>query len=81
MTCLNCNVGHTTPATATKTLERDETLVVVRHVPIEVCDECGTPVYSGAVVEQLLAVLNEAHLAGVAFQVREFSPAPVRVAS
>jgi YgiT-type zinc finger domain-containing protein len=79
MTCPSCN-GHTESTTATKTLERGETLVVVRHVPVEVCDECGAPIYSAVVVEQLLALLDEAHLAGVAFQVREFSSAAARVA-
>jgi YgiT-type zinc finger domain-containing protein len=78
MTCPTCQHGDTAPATATKTLERGETLVVVRHVPVEVCDQCDAPIYSGAVVEQLLALLEDAHAAGVAFQVREFSAVAVR---
>jgi YgiT-type zinc finger domain-containing protein len=73
MTCPTCQTGHTARGTATKTLERGETLVVVRHVPADVCDRCGAPLYAGAVVEQLLALLDEATRAGVTFQVREFS--------
>lgn len=73
MTCPTCQTGKTTRGTATKTLERGSTLVVVRHVPAEVCDRCGAPLYSGAVVEQLLALLDEAHRTGVAFEVREFA--------
>jgi FMN-dependent NADH-azoreductase len=38
-------------------------------------NRCGTPLYAGAVVEQLLAWLDEAaRRAGVTFQVREFTP-------
>jgi YgiT-type zinc finger domain-containing protein len=74
MTCPTCQTGHTVPGTATKTLERGTTLVVVRHVPADVCDKCGSALYAGAVVEQLLAVLEDAARAGVSFQVREFSP-------
>jgi FMN-dependent NADH-azoreductase len=48
--------------------------MVVRHVPADVCDRCGTRLYTGAVVEQLLAWLDEAARAGVTFQVREFTP-------
>ena len=73
MTCPTCQTGETIPGTATKTLERGATLVVVRHVPADVCDRCGAPLYSGAVVEQLLALLDAAHRGGVAFEVRDFS--------
>ena len=73
MTCPTCQTGHTAQGTATKTLERGETLVVVRHVPAELCDRCGAPLFTGAVVEQLLALLEEAARGGVSFQVREFS--------
>jgi YgiT-type zinc finger domain-containing protein len=73
MICPTCQIGHTTAGTATKTLERGGTLVVVRHVPADICDRCGAPLYSGAVVEQLLAVLEHAHRGGVTFEVREFS--------
>ena len=75
MTCPTCQTGHTTLGTATKTLERGATLVVVRHVPAEVCDRCGAALYGGAIVEQLLALLEAAARDGVTFQVREFSPA------
>ena len=35
MTCPTCQTGHTTAGTATNTLERGDTLVVVRHVPAD----------------------------------------------
>lgn len=73
MTCPTCQTGQTAPGTTTKTLERGETLVVVRHVPAELCNRCGAPLYGGAIVEQLLTLLDEATRAGVTFQVREFS--------
>ncbi len=79
MTCPTCQIGETIPGTATKTLERGSTLVVVRHVPANVCDRCGSPLYAGAVVEQLLAVLEAAHRSGVAFVVREYPAVDVAV--
>jgi YgiT-type zinc finger domain-containing protein len=72
MRCPTCQTGETTPGTATKTLERGATLVVVRHVPAEVCDRCGAPLYAGAVVDRLLLLLEAAHHGGVTFEVREF---------
>lgn len=73
MICPTCQTGHTAQGTATKTLERGDTLIVVRHVPADVCNRCGAPLYAGAVVEQLLALLDEAARGGVTFQVREFA--------
>ncbi len=77
MPCLTCQTGETRHGTVTKTLERGHTLVVVRHVPAECCDRCGVPVYAGAVLQHLLALLEQAERDGVMFEVREFASVPV----
>jgi len=41
VTCVICKQGQTRPGTATVTLERGETTVVIKHVPADVCDNCG----------------------------------------
>ena len=41
MTCLLCKNGETRPGTVTVTLERGKTVVVVRDVPADVCENCG----------------------------------------
>ncbi len=41
MTCLICKHGQTAPGRVTVTLERGTTVVVIRDVPAEVCDDCG----------------------------------------
>lgn len=41
MKCVICKTGHTHPGTATVTLQRDNSVVVIRDVPAEICEDCG----------------------------------------
>ena len=41
MKCTICKTGHTHPGTATVTLQRENTVVVIRDVPADVCEDCG----------------------------------------
>ena len=41
MKCALCKNGESEPGTATVTLNRGETTVVIKGVPAEVCDNCG----------------------------------------
>jgi YgiT-type zinc finger domain-containing protein len=41
MSCVLCKHGETRPGLVTVTLQRGETTVVLRHVPADVCDNCG----------------------------------------
>jgi len=39
--CVICESGDTRPGTATVTLQRGETTVLIKDVPAEVCGNCG----------------------------------------
>lgn len=41
MKCAICKTGYTHPGTATVTLQRDNSVVVIRDVPAEICEDCG----------------------------------------
>ncbi len=41
MKCALCKHGKTEPGTATVTLTKEETTVVIKGVPADVCDNCG----------------------------------------
>jgi YgiT-type zinc finger domain-containing protein len=41
MRCAICKTGETTRGTATVTLQRGSTTVVVKEVPALVCEDCG----------------------------------------
>ncbi len=54
MRCVICKHGETEPGLVTVTLERDESIVIIKRVPAEVCDNCGEYYLSDAITEQVL---------------------------
>lgn len=41
MKCTLCKTGETHPGFTTVTLQREQTVVVMREVPADICDDCG----------------------------------------
>jgi YgiT-type zinc finger domain-containing protein len=41
MKCSLCKTGETHPGKTTVTLERDGSVIVIRDVPAEICEDCG----------------------------------------
>jgi len=60
MNCLICKTGETNPGTTTVTLERDNTVVVIKDVPAQVCDNCGEYYLSEDVSTRIYALAEEA---------------------
>ncbi len=54
MRCVICKHGETEPGLVTVTLERDESIVIIKRVPAEVCDNCGEYYLSDVITEQVL---------------------------
>jgi len=46
--------------TVSYTEDIDEGVIVIRHVPAQVCTECGNTWYSGTVVAQLEKIVDKA---------------------
>ncbi|MCC6615614.1 MAG: type II toxin-antitoxin system MqsA family antitoxin [Anaerolineae bacterium] len=72
MNCVICKHGSTQSGHVTVTLERGSTTLVFKHVPAQVCDNCGEAYVDEETTEQLLAAAEAAVDAGVQVEVREF---------
>jgi YgiT-type zinc finger domain-containing protein len=70
--CMNCPEGQYQASAATRTLERGETILVVREVPALVCGLCGETAFSPAVSERLEELVEEAAAGGVETLVRRW---------
>ena len=55
MKCVICKTGHTHPGIATVTLQRDNSVVVIRDVPADICDDCGEYYLSEPVAKRIYA--------------------------
>lgn len=72
MTCVICKQGKTAPGTTRMTVERGATVLVVRGVPAQVCDNCGEAYLSADAVDRLQEMLAAAAQGGVQVEVREY---------
>ena len=72
MKCVMCKNGDMSIGTTTVTLERDATTVVFKHVPAQVCENCGESYIDAEVTQQLLHVIEEAASGGVQVDVRQY---------
>lgn len=59
MKCTICKTGHTHPGTTTVTLQRDNTVVVIRDVPAEICEDCGEYYLSDTIARRVYADAEE----------------------
>jgi YgiT-type zinc finger domain-containing protein len=53
MRCVICKSGDTAPGKVTVTLQRGETLVVIRDVPATICENCGEYYLDDAVASKV----------------------------
>ena len=55
MKCVLCKQGETQQGTTTVTLERGQTIVVIKEVPADICENCGEYYLSTEVAEAVMA--------------------------
>ena len=72
MTCVICKHGETQPGTTRVAVERGPTVLVVRAVPAQVCDNCGEAYLNADAVDRLQQMLAVAAEGGVQVEVREY---------
>ena len=73
MRCSLCRHGDTRTGEVTVTLQRGRTIVIVKDVPAEVCENCGEYYLSEKVTEQLLARSEQAVKSGAEVEILRFA--------
>jgi YgiT-type zinc finger domain-containing protein len=72
MKCVVCKQSETRPGATTVTLERDGLILVVRHVPAQVCPNCGEDYVDEQVAGQLLETAEQVLSAGAQVDIRNY---------
>lgn len=72
MKCVICKNGETEPGTTTILLERDNTTIVIKQVPAEVCQNCGEGYVDEETTDRLLQMAEDAIKSGVQVDIRQF---------
>jgi len=73
--CVFCKIGETKPGTTTLLLERDDTTLVIKRVPADVCQNCGEAYVDEKTTERLLQLAEAAVKSGVQVDIRQYMAA------
>ncbi|HOT46594.1 MAG TPA: type II toxin-antitoxin system MqsA family antitoxin [Spirochaetota bacterium] len=72
MKCSLCKNGETKPDLVTISLNKNETVVVIKNVPAEVCSNCGEYYLSTAVTNDILKKAEMAASKGVEVEIIKY---------
>ncbi len=73
MTCLFCRQGQTHPGRVSVVLQRDETVVIFKDVPADVCENCGEYYLSENITGELLERAERAIQNGAEVEILRFA--------
>lgn len=73
MKCAICKNGTTKSDHITVTLDKDQTILVFKGVPAQVCDNCGEEYVSSGINRRLLELAGEAARRGVTLELMQYA--------
>ena len=73
MECAICRQGKTHVGTATVTLERGDSTIVIKDVPADVCQNCGEYYLSEETAARIEKMASKAAAAGVVLEVLRYA--------
>ena len=73
MKCAICNNGYTSKGQITVVLDNDQTTLVFKNVPAEICDNCGEEYVSSETNRKLLQLAREASDRGVSLELLSYA--------
>jgi len=75
MKCVICKHGETTKGTTTITLEKNNSTIVFKEVPAQICDNCGEQYIDAATTKEVLKKAREIVKNGVEVDIRKYETA------
>jgi len=73
MTCVICKHGNTKPGYTTVSLLRENTTVIFKEVPADICENCGEYYLSEEITGKLLERAEEAVKKGAEVEILKFA--------
>ncbi|MFZ5517813.1 MAG: type II toxin-antitoxin system MqsA family antitoxin [Candidatus Zhuqueibacterota bacterium] len=73
MKCAICKNGYTSKGRITVVLDNDQTTLVFKNVPAEICDNCGEEYVSSETNRKLLQLAREASDRGVSLELLSYA--------
>ena len=73
MKCVICRTGETHAGNTTVTLHRGPTVVVIRDVPAEICEDCGEYYLDDATANRVYADAERSFLRHVEVEIQRYA--------
>jgi len=73
MKCMFCKHGVTCPGNVTVSLNRGDTVVVIKDVPADICENCGEYFLSEEATEQVLSRAEDAVRKGAELEILRYA--------
>jgi YgiT-type zinc finger domain-containing protein len=73
MKCVLCKHSDTKPGSVTVTLQRDESTVIIKGVPAEVCANCGEYYLSDTIAGEVLRMGEDAVRKGAEVEILRYA--------
>ena len=73
MKCIICKTGEIRTGKTTVVMNRDETSIIIKNVPADICETCGEYYLSEDITEELLTMAEEAIAKGVEVEILRFA--------
>ena len=73
MKCAICRNGNTKKGYTTLILEKEDTILIVKRVPAQICDNCGEEYISSEVNKDLLHHAREEYGRGIALELLSYA--------
>jgi YgiT-type zinc finger domain-containing protein len=73
MKCVICKTGNTHPGKTIVTLERGDSVLVIREVPAEICEDCGEYYLDAATAERVYAEAEAGLRRNVQVEIQRFA--------
>ena len=73
MKCVICKTGEMKSGEATVIMHRNETSVIIKNVPADICQTCGEYYLSEDMTEQVLKRAEEAYAKGAEVEILRFA--------
>jgi YgiT-type zinc finger domain-containing protein len=73
MKCVICKTGETHAGNATVTLQRGPTVVVIRDVPAEICEDCGEYYLDDVTARRVYVDAEQSFLRDVEVEIQRYA--------
>jgi len=73
MKCVICKHNNTIEGIVTVTLNRENSIIIIKNVPADICENCGEYYLSSEMTKKILEIANESLKKGVEIEIIKFA--------